>query len=344
MPTTPGIDVSRYQGTVDWRAVADAGFKFAVVRATLWNVKLDESFETNWQGARNNGLLVSAYHVIKPDVAAAAQIDAFVQALAGHKCDLPPVLDIERDDGQTPQAITQCVLDSLHLSEPRFGRKPIVYTAKWFWDKFVLPSAEWAQYDLWVASYGAADVVLPSAWPTWKIWQYTGNGHAPGIAGEVDLNWFNGAYDDLLKYCQAAVTQPSGLRAKSKSLLNIRNGAGINYADIGDLPAGTTVTVGAVDGTDVWVQIDVAKWIALAYKGTRYARSEVGGNGLQARVQVDGLNVRKGPGVENDVVGTLKVGDAVPITDVGGKDAWGEIEPGKWIALAFRGDTYVDIG
>ncbi len=344
MATTPGIDASRYQGTVDWRAVANAGFKFAIVRATIWDVKLDETFETNWQGARANGLLVSAYNVIKPDVAAAAQIDFFAQAMTGHKFDLPPVLDIERDDGQTPQTITQCVHDALNLSEQRFGRKPIVYTAKWFWDKFVLPSAEWAQYDLWVASYGVAQAVLPSAWSTWKIWQYTGNGHAPGIAGEVDLNWFNGSYDDLLKYCQAAVPQPIGLHAKANVQLNIRNGAGINFVDIGDLPAGADVMIDQVDGADVWAQIDAGKWIAVVYKGTRYARSEVGGNGLQARVLVDGLNVRTGPGVENNVVGTLKAGDVAPITDVDGKDAWGEIEPGKWIALAFRGDKYVTIG
>jgi GH25 family lysozyme M1 (1,4-beta-N-acetylmuramidase) len=77
MTTVPGIDVSRYQGTVNWKAVADAGFRFAVVRATLWNVKIDETFETNWNGARSAGLLVSAYHVVKADVAAAAQIDFF---------------------------------------------------------------------------------------------------------------------------------------------------------------------------------------------------------------------------------------------------------------------------
>jgi lysozyme len=343
MTIVPGIDVSRYQGTVNWRVVADAGFKFAVVRATLWDVKLDETFETNWQGARANGLLVSAYNVIKPDVPAAAQIDCFAQALVGHKWDLPPVLDIERDDGQTPQQITQCVRESLRLSEQRFGRKPIVYTAKWFWNKFVLPSSEWAQYDLWVASYGAAEVVLPDAWPTWRIWQYTGNGHAPGIAGEVDLNWFNGSYDDLLKYCRATVPPVQGLRANAKTTLNVRNGPGINYVDIGDLAAGAEVTIGKVDGTDVWVQIEPGKWIALVYKGERNARTEAGSGGLQIRVLVDSLNVRSGPSVEQTLVEQLKKDAIAPLRAVDGKDAWGEIEPGKWIALAFKGEKYVEV-
>jgi lysozyme len=343
MTVVPGIDVSRYQGVVNWRAVADAGFRFAVVRATLWDAKLDETFETNWQGARENGLLVSAYHVIKPDVPAAAQIDTFAQALIGHTWDLPPVLDIERDDGQTPQQITQCVRESLRWSEQRFGRKPIVYTAKWFWNKFVLPSSEWAQVDLWVASYGAAEVVLPDAWPTWKIWQYAGNGHAPGIAGEVDLNWFNGSYDDLLKYCQATVPPWPGLRVKAKTVLNVRNGPGINYVDSGDLAAGADVTIGKVDGTDVWVQIDADKWIALVYKGERNARTETGSGGLQIRVLADSLNVRSGPGVEQALVDQLKKDAVAPLKAVGGKDAWGEMEPGKWIALAFKGEKYVEV-
>jgi lysozyme len=342
MTVVPGIDVSRYQGVVNWRAVADAGFKFAVVRATLWNAKLDEAFEPNWNGARANGLLVSAYNVIKPDVPAVAQIDYFAQALIGRKWDLPPVLDIERDDAQAPQQITQCVREALRLSEQRFGRKPIVYTAKWFWNKFVLPSNEWAQYDLWVASYGAAEVVLPAAWPTWKIWQYTGNGHAPGIASEVDLNWFNGSYDDLLKCCQADIPQPIGQCARVKSTLNIRNGAGINYQDIGDLPSGAEVTIGQIDGTDVWVQIDASKWIALAYKGERNARTDAISTGLQVRVTSNSLNVRRGPGIDQALVGQLKKDAIAPVKQVDGKDVWGEIEPGKWVAIAFRGSRYVD--
>ena len=110
------------------------------------------------------------------------------------------------------------------------------------------PSSEWAQYDLWVASYGSGNAVLPAGWTDWKIWQYTGNGHAPGIAGNVDLNWFNGSYDELLKYCDAHAPQPIGQRAKTTAGLNVRNGAGVNYQDIGDLPSGADVTIGRVDG------------------------------------------------------------------------------------------------
>ncbi len=344
MNIVPGIDVSRYQGTVSWKAVADAGFRFAVVRATIWNVKVDEMFEINWTGAHNAGLLVSAYHVFKPDVPAAAQIDYFALALTGHKLDLPPVLDIELDNQLTSQQITQSVRDCLHLSEQRFGRKPIVYTGKWFWDSRVMPSDEWGQYDLWAASYGTSNAVLPAGWTDWRIWQYTSTGYAPGIANYVDMNWFNGTYDDLLKYCSATAPQPAGQRAKTKAALNIRNGAGINFQHIGDLPSGADVTIDKVDGADVWAQIDTNRWIALAYKGDRYAQTEPGSGGLQVRVTTDTLNVRGGPGVDQPLVGQLKKDAVAPLKEVDGRDVWGEITPGKWIAIAFRGARYVDFG
>jgi GH25 family lysozyme M1 (1,4-beta-N-acetylmuramidase)/uncharacterized protein YraI len=343
MTTVPGIDVSRYQGTINWKAVADAGFRFAVVRATLWNVKVDETFETNWTGARNAGLLVSAYHVLKADVPAADQIDFFAQALTDHKWDLPPVLDIELADSLTTQQITQSARDCLRLGKQRLGRKPIVYTGKWFWDSHVMASGEWAQYDLWTASYGSASPVLPKAWAGWKIWQYASAGHVPGIDVAVDLNWFNGSYADLLAYCGASVPQPIGRRAKARVTLNVRNGAGVNYQDIGDVPAGSDVTIDKVDGTDVWVQIDTGKWIALAYKGERYAQTETVGSGLQVRVTGDVLNVRSGPGVDQPLVGQLKKDAVAPLKEVDGKDVWGEIALGKWIAIAFRGDRYVDL-
>ena len=343
MTTVPGIDVSRYQGTVNWRAVADAGYRFTVVRVSIWNVKVDETFETNWTGARNAGLLVSAYHVLKPDVPAAAQIDFFAQALTGHKWDLPPVLDIELDNKLTTPQITQSVRDCLQLSEQRFGRKSIVYTGKWFWDNHVTASGEWAPYDLWAASYGSGSPVLPAGWTGWKIWQHSSTGRVPGIAGDVDLDWFNGLYDDLLKYCSAPVPQPAGRRAKTRAALNVRNGAGINYQHIDDLPSGSDVTIDQVDGADVWVQIDTNKWIALAYKGERYAQTEASGGGLQVRVTTDTLNVRSGPGVDQPLVGQLKQDAIAPLKEVDGKDVWGEIAPGKWIAIAYRGARYVDL-
>ena len=92
------------------------------------------------------------------------------------------------------------------------------------------------------------------------------------------------------------------------------------------------------------MQIDTNKWIALAYKGERYAQSETSSGGLQIRVTADTLNVRSGPGVDQPLVGQLKKDAVALLKEVDGRDVWGEIAPGKWIAIAFRGDRYVDTG
>jgi uncharacterized protein YgiM (DUF1202 family) len=92
----------------------------------------------------------------------------------------------------------------------------------------------------------------------------------------------------------------------------------------------------------VWVQIDANKWIALAYKGECNARTETGSGGLLIHVTADNLNVRSGPGVDRPLVGQIQKDAVAPLRSVEGKDVWGEIEPGKWIAIAFRGDRFVD--
>ena len=83
MGYTPGVDVSRYEGVVDWKKVAAAGYRFAIIRATLGRRSYtDPTFNTNWTGAKAAGLLVSAYHVVVATNYANKQIDRFFSALS----------------------------------------------------------------------------------------------------------------------------------------------------------------------------------------------------------------------------------------------------------------------
>jgi lysozyme len=350
MTTTPGIDVSRYQGTIDWAAVAASPQRFAVARATIGDAYTDPRFTANWQGAKDNGLLVSAYHVIKPAIAAAAQIDRFFTSLGGRRSDLPLVMDVELADNQSAADITACIADCLLLVEQRDGRKPLIYTARWFWNPDnVEPRPEWAQFDVWVASYTAAPV-LPASWNSWRIWQYSSTGNVPGINAAVDLNWFNGSYEDLLNYTQHVSPPPPTNPGREATvivpMLNVRNGPGANYDIIDALHAGDSVQVVSMDGSDVWANLAANQWIAMAYQGEQYARSELKPapqTGLQARVIVDGLNVRSGPGTDFDVVDSRVTNDLVDILDVDGRDVWGRIAPNKWAAIAFRGQRLMQL-
>lgn len=270
--TTPGIDVSRWQGTIDWPQVAAAGYRFAVIRATVGDSYTDPLFAANWEGAKQAGLLVSAYHVVKPGVAVDRQLTYFMEVLGGRRPDLPLVLDVETAGG-SPAAVTSHVQECLRQLTQLAGRKPIIYTARWFWDKNVLPGSEWAQYDLWVASY-TEQPLLPAGWNTWRFWQYSEKGRVPGINAAVDLDGFAGSYEALQAYANPAPPQETpaaGLRARVVvPSLNVRSGPSAGYADIGDLHAGDVVNIQNLGGKDVWVEIEPGKWVALALSGKRF--------------------------------------------------------------------------
>jgi lysozyme len=200
----PGIDVSRWQRRIDWSAVADAGYRFAFIRATIGDEYTDPRFYLNWDGARETEMLLASYHVLRPDVPPDDQIDFLVETLGERSGDLPPVLDIERDDGMHPDAITASVAAALEAMEAQLGRRPIVYTARWCWNRWVRPSPRWRAYDLWVASY-TSEPRLPRDWDTWLFWQYTDRGDVPGVqAPATDLNWFAGSWQDLQRYAGRA--------------------------------------------------------------------------------------------------------------------------------------------
>jgi len=290
MERAQGIDVSRWQGKVDWLKVRDAGYRFAFIRATIGDSYADPRFDANWLGAHDAGMLVSAYHAVTPTTSADDQISHFLDVLDGRPVDLPLVIDAERDDGEDPATITRRLLDCLEAAgsygsvasseteQRQVGRSPIVYTARWFWNRHVLTSAVWEGYDLWVASY-TAEPVLPRDWTMWRFWQYSERGSVPGIAASTDLNWFNGSLEDLLAYAgqdnaPPRVTGPGWRLRVTTRKLNVRNGPGLDYDDVGDLYEGDVLDVLTLTGDDAWVEFEPGKWAALALKGERYLEPE----------------------------------------------------------------------
>lgn len=267
MERVAGIDVSRWQGVIDWQAVvaAEAGYRFAFIRATIGDSYVDPRFHINWAGASAAGLLISAYHVIKPNVSAQKQVAHFFDVLDGREADLPLVVDVERNDGQNASAVSRCVAECVKLIETQSGRAPIIYTAAWCWNKFTRQAAFWKAYDLWVASY-TSQPRMPRDWDTWKFWQYSESGNVSGInTRKTDLNWFMGTEEDLLAYAnQHDTSVVRKLRARvNVRKLNVRNGPGLDYDDIGDLYKGDVVEFSVIRGKDVWFQIADGQWVTL---------------------------------------------------------------------------------
>lgn len=186
-----GIDVSDYQGTVNWTAVAKSGVEFAITKATEGGTFVADSFHRNWSGIRSAGLVRGAYHFYRPRTDALAQANLFLNMVKLEPGDLPPVLDIERDDGVEPERVRAGIQSWLVRVESATGRRPILYTYPGFWEGLG-NWQEFRDYPLWIAHYTtAARPWVPGGWGTWTMWQFTDRGTVDGVTGPVDVNSFN---------------------------------------------------------------------------------------------------------------------------------------------------------
>lgn len=201
-PTTfavKGIDVSRYQGNIDWKQVRAAGHEFAFVKATEGAALVDPKFRKNWKNARKHGLVRGAYHFYRPAVHSSEQAELFLQQVDLKPGDLPPVLDLEVTDGRPPAIIRKGVLNWMKIVEEKTGARPILYTMSSFArDNLGKPIGS---YPLWIASLRKRAPRTPRGWGKWTFWQYSHTGRVRGITGPVDLNYFRGSRADLRALC-----------------------------------------------------------------------------------------------------------------------------------------------
>lgn len=200
-----GIDVSRYQGVVNWPEVARAGFAFTYVKASEGLAKAD-NFDANWQGAKAAGLLRGAYCYLRGDMEPAAQANLFAHVLTGaplgvpaslEPADLCLMLDYEDEKHAGPDYPARA-LTFVYQVEKLLGRVPILYTFNDFWRRFRHPELVRACPALWIAHYGVQAPTVPADWPTWTFWQQSEQGRVPGIDAAVDLDFFNGSLDELV--------------------------------------------------------------------------------------------------------------------------------------------------
>jgi lysozyme len=183
-----GIDVSSYQGRVDWRKVKAAGYTFAWVKATEGTDFLDSTLKANVTGAKAAGVTVGAYHFLRPrgDRTGAAEARWFakqLQAVGLGAGDLRPVLDVEETKLKIP-ATLQYVSEAVAELE-RLGYRPVLYTFPAFVGDW---PARFARLPLWIANPDRPAPTVPKPWASYAAWQYSFKGHVPGITGDVDLN------------------------------------------------------------------------------------------------------------------------------------------------------------
>ncbi len=196
--TVKGIDVSHWQGTVDWDRVAAAGVRFAFIRASDGVGTLDRQFERNWRETKRVGIYRGAYQFFRPNQDPIAQADVLLNRLGWEAQigDLPPVLDVEVNGGLSAGQVASRVRQWLDRVEAALGVRPIIYASPGLWDSLVA-SDDFGDYSLWVAHYGTTCPRMPMGWSSWYFHQYSDTGRVSGITGNVDMNRFNGDISDL---------------------------------------------------------------------------------------------------------------------------------------------------
>ncbi|KPA23283.1 Lysozyme M1 precursor [Shimia sp. SK013] len=198
-----GIDVSRWQGEIDWREAQRAGVSFAFFKATEGGDLADPRFDDHRRGAQAAGVPWGAYHYYYFCRSAEEQARWFIRNVP-RGSDLPHVLDME----WTPRSKTCTKRPSgakvrsearkfLSILQKHYDRRPIVYTTVDFYQDTGIGQVGGTEF--WLRSVaGHPKDVYPGS--RWTFWQYTGTGEVPGVDGEVDINVFRGSPEDWVRW------------------------------------------------------------------------------------------------------------------------------------------------
>lgn len=200
---TPGMDVSGYQGNVNWSAAWSNGGRFAYVKATEGTSYTNPYFSQQYNGSYNVGMIRGSYHFALPDNSGgAAQADYFVNHGGGWSRDgktLPGALDIEYNPygatcyGLSAGSMVNWIAAFSNEYRARTGRYPTIYSSTSWWTQCTGNSSAFsADNPLWIPRYSTSVGALPAGWGFHTIWQYADSGVFPG-----DQDRFNGAYDRL---------------------------------------------------------------------------------------------------------------------------------------------------
>ena len=199
--TVKGVDVSVYQGSVDWAKAKAAGIDFAIARVSDGTGNPDTEFPSNWPNMKTAGVVRAVYQFYRPSEDPIAQADlmlGMVSKAGGFQAgDMPAVMDIEVTDGLSPAQIQASMQKWLTYVETKTGRKPIIYTAAFMSSNV---GTGFTAYPLWVANYGPSCPTMPSSWTQWAMWQYSDAANVNGISGGVDGDEFNGSLADLMAF------------------------------------------------------------------------------------------------------------------------------------------------
>lgn len=199
-----GVDVSHYQGIIDWNSIEAQDVSFAFIKATEGSSYVDDCFSQNWKHVSHTSILTGAYHFFSFDSAPSTQASLYIETVGSLLGKLPPVIDVEyygdkEDSPPDKDTVTASLQELLDILEEHYHVKPIIYTTYSVYDRYI--KGIFDDYPLWIRNvYYTPNLDIGNRW---TFWQYSDMGKLDGYMGDepfIDLNVFRGTREELQKY------------------------------------------------------------------------------------------------------------------------------------------------
>lgn len=201
-----GVDVSSYQGEIDWPVLASQDIQFAFIKATEGSSFVDPYFKPNLTAAQQTSLRVGAYHFFSYDSSGKTQAENFIANVPATAAMLPPVVDLEfygdkEKNLPVKEDVVRELASLLQELEAHYGKRPILYAT----DKSnrLYLAGEFDEYDLWIRNVVSTPSLAEGQ--TWTFWQYTNRERLAGYHGKetfIDINVFHGSQAEFDAYGQ----------------------------------------------------------------------------------------------------------------------------------------------
>lgn len=203
-----GVDVSHYQGVIDWEKLEEQGVSFAFIKATEGSGHTDHMASVNLKRASETDMKISAYHFFSFDSAGDTQAENFISMVDREMIDMPPVVDIEyygdkKSNKPSVEETEDILTPLLEGLEEHYGAKPIIYTTLPVYLRYIRGAYD--DYPLWIRNVYCEPELID-----WKFWQYSDKGELYGFNGEekyIDLNVYNGSEEEFLSEFSKEVKQ-----------------------------------------------------------------------------------------------------------------------------------------
>jgi lysozyme len=202
-----GIDVSSYQGEIDWSTLASADIQFVFIKATEGSDYVDRYYARNYANAANTDLRIGAYHFFSYDSPGMTQAQNFISVVSKTEDMLPPVADVEfygDKEKYLPDkdSVVKELSDFLLALEAHYGKKPLIYATEKSYHLYI--AGNFPNYNIWIRNVISHPSLSDNR--KWTFWQYTNRRVLPGYAGKekyIDLNVFAGSREEFDNYAKS---------------------------------------------------------------------------------------------------------------------------------------------